>query len=386
MKIASISNRWSIGMATILLIFPTDARSQPSDLRVEKILADWQQRQSFVTSIRYVINGQTIIPKGSLADDSGKPSNSPIPKEDTALSEQFDVLLDFGKNRFRMEMDIEQYDISNKITRVQSTQTLDGKDYFGFRNREANPWMSERDNDVAIIRNHHKRTPLQILDERGLTPLLCSHGLIPRTMFMSEFGDRYRAEDFIYHGQGNFAGRKCIVLRTFPFKQPKNSTVDEFWVDPSRNHLILRYLVYRNNLPQYDLQVHWQETPHGWLPESWTATSRTAANQVTNLVKFRVQEYTVEPGISDRDFQVEMKPGMRVSEDVFDDHPKRTTDPGFARKIYQVENDGSLTELINGHPKPSSGSTIWWILAGVIALGGLIWIYRRNKQSPVVTQ
>jgi hypothetical protein len=115
---------------------------------------------------------------------------------------------------------------------------------------------------------------------------------------------------FEVHRQETHEGRPCLVLRARLPDAP-SSFYDEFWVDPARPSAVVRQRSVATGQPTFDFTIAYQETTHGWLPKPWTYV--LVANGVPRLRKsVCVEELTINPALTDADFQFAEEPGMLI--------------------------------------------------------------------------
>lgn len=97
-----------LGMSCVFLANAATA-AEPRDPRLEKILADWQKRQNAVESIDYQVEGELRVPKGAYTKlravmiRNKKSEVRVAPEEDLSGPVRSSSLIDFAKERFRLE-------------------------------------------------------------------------------------------------------------------------------------------------------------------------------------------------------------------------------------------------------------------------------------------
>jgi hypothetical protein len=373
-----------------LLSAPTPLHAQPAAEQVERVLGEWQKRQERISRIRYVVKGESITPKGAFTDHMGRPMVPPQPDKDTAQRQDTIFLIDIPKKRFRMELDGEVYSIADKrLVPRRTTTVFDGNSTYGETEHDAKVKATEgREQwapDVGISKNDAAYRPLNAVNAYWLSPLLFAHGFIPQLAAGPSFLDKLDVDDFSVHGQAIHDGKPCLVLRTFPVPGGQVKLFDEYWVDLARDCAVVRHSSYMDGKLLTDLEVTYQQTSHGWLPQRWVGTTRNYTNgQLINVTRLRVQEFAIEPEVTDTDFRIEIKPGMVILEDDFA-APKAEQDTlGKKRKFYRVAPDGKWLEI--GQSSGSPSVSLWrrWLIpAGIVAvlvLGFLL--VRRWKAGP----
>jgi hypothetical protein len=281
-----------------------------------------------------------------------------------------------------------------------SIHVFDGKDMYTSLPREANnSAVSPRgaaDPDVMIYRLATSIRPLNGFVAHGLSPLLVAHGIIPKFLVLPHFADKLDPDDFFVHGQGIHAGRSCLVLRTFPVRSsaavgaPVQSTFDEYWVDVQRDSAVLRQSAYTNTILRSDVDISYKETKAGWLPSHWTCTFRNPPNnQLIDVTKLRIAEYSIDPPKDAADFTIEITPGMNVRDSTF--HESKTG-VGFEHHRFHIEPNGRWSELTNGVEQRLAWSWRAWsglLLTVSVALALALLVYRstsrrRSTRHPAV--
>jgi hypothetical protein len=377
-------------VACCLLSAPTIQAQQPTDERIRRVFADWDKRREALQRIRYTVKGQSIIPKGSFTDDiTGLPLVPPNPPEDIAQRQDSMCLIDINGKRFRLEMDCELYDRYKKelFPRV-STATFDSKSFATELPRAANnSSVSPRkpsDPDVFIHRNYARYHPLDAVNRYYLGPLLLAHGLVPRYLDPADFTKQPDAADFVVHGWHVFAGRQCLVLRSYPERSGDSQTsFDEYWVDTGRGSVVVRQTSFVNDKPIIDIEIVSQQTSHGWLPLRWTGTTRRR-DQPINVTRLRVEQFAADPPVDDTAFKPNVKPGMNIVEMTYEDPEKLGNQPPgfrFPSKTFHVAPDGDWNEVVNG-VEQQNHPWLWYALVGLLALLAAavgVWYVRHRR-------
>lgn len=370
------------------MLAASPVRAQAGNEEVRRVIADWKKRQEAVERIRYVVVGRSIVPKGRGTDDvTGKPLVPPVPAQDIEQKQDSTLLLDFPKQRFRLEMNQLLFDWSERrlFPRV-STTVFDGHSGATEMPREANtsavhtPALS--DYDIYINRNESRYHPLGAVSAYYLSPLLLAHGLVSQFMEQTHFGKLPDPSEFIIHGRHIHAGRPCLVLRTLTERSHHRETsFDEYWIDTARDSAVVRQSAYVNDKPLTDIEVTYQQTPHGWLPLRWTGTTRERGKRIINVTRLRVQEFIVDPPVADADFQPVVKPGMNILEDTYEDPEKveGQPGPGYTRKIYHVGPDGRWNEVVNGAEQKSKRWLWYGVGIPLAAVSALLFWYARRR-------
>ena len=379
------------GLAGFALILTAgSACGQATDPRLGKVLADWEKRQQAVDSIRYVVKGQHVIPKGSLRDDTGAPLKTPAPAEDVTAEVNWLAVFDFPKGRHRLEVSEQVFDRkSNRFHPQMGIFVSNGKGAKSAMPRDRNtsegftPPPSHI--DLVVSSGNMRGVPFQ----SEYMPLFFAHGLI-RTMAEEVVPGKLRGkpdpEYLSFHGQGVHAGRPCIVIRTQTL-QLANTSFDEFWTDPARDSAIVRYVMYSGKNIFNNIDIQYQQTPHGWLPERWTFT-HYSGTVPTVIYRMRVESWQAAPPTSDADFDLPVKPGMIVEERVYDDTVNPLVAPKSATRVYRYGESGGKSEIPDplGRPRDLGGKTPWWYWAvggalAVAVIAASFWLVRKRIKA-----
>jgi hypothetical protein len=386
-------------LAALLLADGIAAAQGPSP-SVESILEGWKKRRERVQRIRYSVAGESIVPKGSQAtDDLGMPKPAE-PPQDVAQEQNVTFLLDMAHQRFRMELEGSIYvERAKALSPRVSVIAFDGRDIMTAMPRDRNTSSVHTpgplDPDLMVSRGAKKRNPLNAVIALYQAPLLFAHGFVPQYAQPPAFDRPPDVDDFIVRGQATRDGRPCIIVKTFPLHQSSQTSWDEYWVDVERDCAVVRQLGYKNDKPIVDLEITYQETKQGWLPQRWTGTTRNQKGIVLNVTRQRVKEFVIDPAASDADYRLEAGPGMIILEDDYDSPKEAQTGPGFRRKTFRVAENGSWKELVivNGAEQPSEEQVSWirrhWLGLGLGLLGALLlgagglWVVRRRRRPPL---
>jgi hypothetical protein len=169
---------------------------------------------------------------------------------------------------------------------------------------------------------------------------------------------------------------------------------DEYWVDTGRDFAVVRQLAYSNDKTITDLEITYQQTRVGWLPEHWTGTSRSPTGMVVNVTRQRVKEFVIDPAASDADYRLEASPGMVVMQDEYPDPKDVKTGPGFERKMFRIAGNGSWIEIDAGTGQSTEQRLSWvrrhWLaltiglLAALLAGAGWRWAVWRKRGGPPI--
>jgi hypothetical protein len=173
----------------------------------------------------------------------------------------------------------------------------------------------------------------------------------------------------------------------FPAAQPLYA---EFWIDLSQKSAIQRHVIYSGSNPWTRTDIDWKQTEFGLWPDKWTLTW-SMNGQVWRIQRLRIDSFEPNPAVTDADFTLEAKPGMRVKvADSPPPGPGLNPDLGPTR-TYVISPSGSWQEVdakgyttLGGEvlPPEQTQSWIWWAVAaagaGATALLFYAWRGRRK--------
>jgi hypothetical protein len=132
-----------------------------------------------------------------------------------------------------------------------------------------------------------------------------------------------------------------------------------------------------------DTDVTYQQTPHGWLPLRWTGTIRRADGQSIAVTRLRVQQLEVDSPVSDADFQVDIRPGMRIIEETYNDPDTAQGKDEVRRVSYYVDSDGRWVPIgDNSGQGNEAGRRYWPYIAGAgVVLLAAAWVVLRWRRK-----
>lgn len=357
--------------------------AQKIDARVQQVWANWQKRFERIQCIRYRVSGERIIPKGTLElDQFQKPSKTT--SREVREPQKVMMLLDFANQRFRKEEDSQVYfEQANQLTPRVNITVFDGKALTTAYPREANSCAvykrPENLPDIVISKGNMRGAAFGVAD----WPFFAGHGLVSGHVEHYILPGRLevRPDDELWHvhGEGVHAESKCVVFRTHPFKG-MGTTFEEIWVDSGRESAILRRVLYSDGKPSWDLDIVYQETARGWLPQQWTFVNFGPNEKIQYWQSMHVDEISLEPPVSHEDFQAEIKQGMLVREAEYGGFPDQVSAdvPIKDKKDYVYGKDNqsfSLSSFLN---------YLWLLLLILGAATGTWWVLRRKRRSGTV--
>ncbi len=313
------------------------AAAQATD-PIRQIIADWEKRRAALPVVQYRMTGTRLWPRGAFneyLDEAIPGPNRENPATDLRGKVTRTVLLDFPGNRHRIEWDDEEYgNLTFAPYRVRVTHACDGRVAYSHIHENSDPKLgvnqAKRHVDMMISRGEMWSGPFDF----AYLPLFLGHGVI---CFDSKvrvrpglLAPKANAADFIYRGQGQYAGRQCAILRT----AKTGSFESEFWIDRERDSAVVKII---NNPDSESVQgiveIKYRETPHGWLVSGWTHLS-FHDSQLHFIEKIDIQRITANPPAKESDFTIKTLPGMYI-QDITDGNSS----------YYRIEPDGHKTVL-----------------------------------------
>jgi hypothetical protein len=369
--------------AVSLLLVCRATAGPPPDPRLEKILADWQNRRERMKTVRYRVSGQHTRPKGTFTDSyTGKSLGPEAPPHDITWPKSIKLLLEFRTSRCRLEEDEQPYSQTQGLfpPKRVTTMVFDSGELSSLNLRAPGTPADIKRPDVSVVSGNMRGMAFRA----DYWPFFLGHGIVAMTdeyILPGRFTKALDKDVYHVHGEGVFANRACVVLRTEARKH-SNVTFDEYWVDLGRDSAVLRQVIYVNDKIWTDIQVNYQETRAGWLPQDWTI-SHTHINDVAfSIDRMHVDEVEINPMVTDADFRVEVKPGMIVRRTSVSGSPDQITipKPNPDRPLFRVTQNGSL-QTVNG-PEPRSLWPYYFGGGTVIILGAsaaAVFWWRRKK-------
>jgi hypothetical protein len=333
---------------TLTLLFCPPGPCQTVDPVVQGTLSDWQKRYDRIGSVRYVVQGVHVIPKGSYFDDLDRPILPESPPHDIECAIKRILLLDLASKRHRLEIDDEVY-LANqrKNERRISTGIFDGSVFKGAKQILSPP--SEQGNNPPIPDATISSGDLRYAAFESIHwPLLFGHGIVPihgQRVVPDQLRRESDPEMLSFHGTSVQDGRVCRVLRSRSLKG-HGVIFDEISVDPARTSAVVRYVQNLNGRPFVDMAIKYKESPMGWLPASWKFSIFHSSGRLIFLEQLNVVSLQLAPTTTDADFELDLKPGMLLKETHFGG--SSADQPGLLNqeeKYFRVTDSGGLDEV-----------------------------------------
>ena len=375
--------------AVVLSAAPA-AVGQPPDPRLAKVFADWDARRAGVAGVRYVLDGERVYFKRRTRDPMPpSPEKMWLPATDVTVKKKRTLVFDFPRERFRMEVDDEEYYFpAGPVSRMSEVHTFDGTtrklwNRRAAEDRAAAEPSADPEPDIWVVKGGQSSfSGFDML----VYPLFFAHGNIEvgdAAVIPGRLKVRPDPELFILHGEARHDGRPVLVLRTRP-ERGVGVAYDEYWVDPGRESVIVRNFRYRDDEPVSDLTIRYQTTAAGWLPEGW-AESRYEEKRLTDTTRVRVTALALDPSPAAETFDIPSRPGMLVFETTNRDHGLRVDPMGESGPVerYRADPTGRLRPVEVREGEVVEKSPFWWwvvLAVGGVLVVGLAWrVARRSR-------
>jgi hypothetical protein len=370
--------------AVSLLLVGRATAEPPPDPRLEKIFADWQNRRERMKTVRYRVTGQHTRPKGTFTDSyTGKSLGPDAPPHDITWPKRITLLLEFQTSRYRLQEDEQPYSQTQGLfpPRGVVTTVFDSGELSSLIQRAPGTPADMKKPDVVVLSGNMRGMAFRA----DYWPFFLGHGIVASAdanfILPGRFAKALEKEVYHVHGEGVFANRSCVVLRT-QARKLTNVSFDELWVDLARDSAVLRQVIYVNNKIWTDLQVNYQETRVGWLPQDWTISNTHANDVIFSIDHMHIDEVEIDPMITDADFRVDVKPGMIVQRTSLPGSQDQITVPKSNpdRPLFRVTQNGSL-QAVKG-PEPRS---LWPYYFGggtviIFCAGSAVYYWWRRKK------
>jgi hypothetical protein len=326
---------------------------------LDRIFDDWKHRQDLLKTVRYVITGTTEF------KDQELPSGNPVRPRRTVL------LLDLERKRWRLESSESAISVNGGkgltyVPRV-GTLTFDRTALQAYYHRDLNGIQQEDGPDLTIDKGEQLHPGF----DTHVWPLFFGHGIVAtvqRELRGDDLPTTYDSEDFEMRGQLPFRGRTCTVVRTMAMPG-MGHIFDEFWIDLNQKSAIYRHVYFTGSNPWMRTDIDWKQTDFGWWPDQWTQTW-TDNGRVKRIHRLRIESFEPNLAVSDADFKLEAKPGMKVVVAESSPPPGKGLNLEFpATTTYVISPSGSWQEVsgrgyttLDGRvlPPERSRAWIWW--------------------------
>ncbi len=389
----------------LLLLDEPSARGQAVDPQLEKILADWQKRQEWVKSIRYRVSGKYTIPKGVFNSQRrilGLRIDKDYPSKDMSVDVKYTLLLDFENGRHRFERDEPQYFLDvDRFCAHRQTDVFNGSTM-------KQQWLKPNDPSISpemtppptnpdvpnatIISGNMKNNEFEL----KYRPIFFGHGRVYTIMDPIIPGKLLTKPDpdyFSVHGNAVHEGRNCVIVRTQTLRGYKTSFT-EYWVDIERTSAIVRTIGFSGDKPGSVINIQYKKTSVGWMPDRWKYMAYPEG-KVARIEDMHVVEMTIDPHVSDSDFQLVFEPGTIVEERKDEGTPNILVTPKSTGRVYRLEEANKQVDIPDAYgrkgfrspsPAVSRHLFIWIGLLPLVLCCIAIWVYWRKKHYSFISR
>jgi hypothetical protein len=318
-SLRALVHLYMLGLSGAFFAQAAATSEEPRDPRLENVLADWQKRQHWFQAVEYKVSGTHKVPKGAYknlpAEVIGVAPNKTIPPDDVEAAVSFTILLDFVKGRHRRHILDQHLDMnSGKLTPLRMKDVFNGSVMKCLIPKEENPQQKDigkTQPEMTIVTGNMKNGQFK----GDYFPIFLAHGRIYTAMepiIPGQLRNKTDPEYLYIHGTSVYENRPCLILRTQTLKQFTTS-FSEYWVDTSRESAVVRFLDYGGKKVAQDIGISYKVSHGHWLPDGWRITEYIHG-RASSYEEVRVRQITINPSITDADFELEVKPGMLVEE------------------------------------------------------------------------
>ncbi|MDQ3333321.1 MAG: hypothetical protein M3552_22195 [Planctomycetota bacterium] len=367
----------SVGYAFLALAtLGQTAASDPGEPAVlERIVADWQSRQSRLDAVEYRLEGKATVPAGAMNGEKELYLNPPesLPPDDYEYPKAIRLVVDFAGNRARIEIDRHEFGgPAPEFFPTHRTRVFDGREFWDYTPLDRNPALQKFQMPVEM-------QPLKpefagLFFDRPEQLLMMAHGIpfgpgayTPPLRLRAKIDPaKYRVMDSVTDDDG----RVCTVLRI----AISDSSYREFWVDPERQSAVVRLLNYSKDILNEDSRIEYRQTEHGWLPQALSHDRYSRADgELRHSEELRVVELIANPPLSDDLFRLQPPAGTVVMQ---------TDDEAVVLQKGDQPARKALEVLRERQSKPDGkgwglGAVFFGVAAAVLAVAAVIWVRRR---------
>lgn len=313
----------------------------------------------------------------------GGASVFPIPPQDHTEPIEQEILLDFQNLRLRRhqvrEQAIWQKDSDEWVSFPRDEILVhNGANFKNYKPHESNLANAPEPDIFGTELTVYKARPRVIVFEVENNPLLYACGIIHTTLNFDPANLRPNLNPaaFRMQSENELDGHQCLVLRTVP---DPSKRFFEFWVDADDYRIIRQVHGYGLN-QEGELWVtttmEWQDTDYGPLPLNWEIQRFEHFTKKASVYKMTLDEFEVNPAVTDADFDIDPPPGTRVYDETL---PKEAQE-------YVVAAPGKPNLPVGEHIlQEEQTQSRNWLLAGIVAvvllLIGAVVVYRRRRTS-----
>jgi hypothetical protein len=367
---------------SILALAMESSRLGAQEASLEAIFAAWQRCHEDVHSLRCVLTGKRLFPKNSYArftDIAPDFKGKVVPAQDESYPLRFALSVDFDKGFVRNEEASWILNGSNgKFQPYKRVWLYDGDVARRLEPRVENTSevYTPSEYQPELYLNSEKQTRAMFLNHTEY-PVFFACGVVgavrdiaPGTLRLPPYKDFLRLQ-----GRGRIGERSCVILRTAP--ETGLPLYRDYWVDADRGGAILRYTVWSHDRILFQTDIEYEEgQPGGWRPKRWVEALYEGGS-IWRAENLEVTEWSLNPEIPPKEFQVQLRPGMIVN-DNRDNKFYRVDTDGQTLNELAFRRDGQWVETVR--PRRS---WFWWLFGACVVLGlhALLGLWQRRRKK-----
>jgi hypothetical protein len=301
---------WSV-LAAAAFAASHGAAAEPRD-ELKRILDDWRERRGSLRQVHYGLSGTRFIPKGGLNSynedllprDGAKRERKTIPPADHTGPTSAEYWLDFAGGRARHELHWEAIGANLVFNPATTVAAYDGKAL-----RRGDPTVEPGTRAIAYSDN-----VVAAMFHVEELPVLLAHGFVPPRIQRpgaSPCFDTLPHSAFGVSGTRQHLGREVRVVKTIA-EYGDARTFDEFWADPARSNLIVRWVRWRGGQRTYDSEIEYQQSQGAVLLRGYSLSNYDDKGVLEARLEMAATEATADAPIEDALFRLEIPEGMRV--------------------------------------------------------------------------
>jgi hypothetical protein len=327
-------------VASAGLIVGARAHGQTARGTLDEMFRVWQERQDRAHSFSFEWEQQVHETASPFLPGASGPAAGTEQDSARPFTQRGEVQVDGDRFNYRNERDSDG--LSNRRL-FDGTST---KGLFFFRN----------DAPTGGVRPGAKHGEHLDVD---LVPILFTY----RAM-QSGLSKIYPENCGLFDQKGDVDGHECFIV-----EQPDEriSHVYAYWVDPSRDYVVVRYVIRVEGKDRGQTNVTYSEDEaQGWVPASWNFVWLNSDGSLAISKTYRVTKYSINEPIADDKFELTFPRGTRLRDE-------RTG------RIYLEGSRGAF-----GSPGGSrSWASYWpWLLvpAAGLCLEAAIWFLAKQRK------
>lgn len=356
-------------LCSLLVFLSGPVKAAPPEENASRVLADWKARRTWYKTVRYRLSGSQVFTPSVWAGTAHSV------KADVVRPESMNILLDFTKNRIRVERKTEVASGADS-----GPITIPYNHVYTFGDNGLKFFYDRKENETADSKAGDSRPDLTFLTPNNpvfpppeLEPLFWSHGIVSlplNPIHANSLAVQLSPDDLLFQGVALLNRYMCSVFRSETIATGQEGSYAELWVANGSFSPILRKTIVTGKRPIYSHEVEYRQVNDRTMVGKWSSTA-FLGGKVGKTYRLEVQDFEADPAIAEEDFDTAVQPGMLVSKgDV----------------TYLAQEGGSLVPLrsdVTGKPvAPTSISnmTLWVCLIGALFLvcALLIWFRFRH--------